>query len=331
MLITLFMNSSFKAVVLFLEYDEEKTRRVLEMLRPLFERCDGFDFTLVRIRNRDPEMEWTSVGADGCVEYMVGGDNSSREFSGWDKGWESVKENLVDDFDVVWITNDALLNSKPVHELDAITGRLLRYVARTKTVVGWIDTFSRVSSEPIDMILGSMQIFGCPVRRWVCTAFLAMSPDLLDRVTPLCKFKDLDSVFPREFGDALFLPDCGLNSSYQHFLVLHQTVIWNQRYELTHETFDRFKTRNRSTINENLFGYNLNKMSSRQISLSVLARGPGRRFPAKRLLGLARRRDWSWYGLAYLDSRAVWMMEIWRSAALYYKMKLRTSWRCRLD
>jgi hypothetical protein len=39
---TFVMNSSFKAVVLFLEYNEEKTRRGLEVLRDLIERCIFF-------------------------------------------------------------------------------------------------------------------------------------------------------------------------------------------------------------------------------------------------------------------------------------------------
>ena len=77
-----------KALILFLEYDENKTSRVIPVLEQIIERCNNINFTLVHINNRYTKLSWQLLRTEPLIEYLVGGDNSCHEFSGWDKGWE---------------------------------------------------------------------------------------------------------------------------------------------------------------------------------------------------------------------------------------------------
>lgn len=313
-----------KALILFLEYDKLKATQALDIIIEIVERCNEVAFTIVRIDNKHPEIPWQQTKEGRFREYIVGGDNKCNEFSGWDKGWNDSKYQIKDTFDIVIIANDALLNSKPVRELESITNHLLKHVFRTKTVVGWIDTFSRVSPDPIDMIFSTMKVFGNSVRRWICTTFIVFSSSVFQAVFPLTSFENFDRVYHKKFSNGVFLPDCGLNTKYQKFLFAHQSIKWIKSYKLTSETFDLFKLKTRNIINETLLGYRIAKTNSKLLHITILYYYQVKKSTSltTRIIKRLYRFSFIQYYLLYLFSLILSAKEIYNSAKKYYFIKI---------
>jgi hypothetical protein len=317
----------FRTLILFLQYDEQKSERVFPVLRQIIKRCNQISFTLVHIDNLHSHTAWELVRTEPFEEYTVGGDNRCHEFSGWDKGWNLAREKIDEPFHVVITANDALLNSKPTHELDCISNQLLDYVAQNEAVVGWVDTFSRVSPDPIDMLFRPMSVFGHSVRLWVSTCFIVFSSCVFEAVAPLTSFLDTDRVYHRHFEEGVFRPHCGLSPGYQEFLLRHQSAVWsNRQYVLSAETFRRFQSKTRSIINESLLGHRISRTGARMLDLATLCSYSTRRraAPFARVCECLEHQLGLQYRMVALLSLARSAKEICASSKDYYFARIRS-------
>lgn len=307
-------------LILFLVYETEKIPEVLEELRAFIQRCGGVDWTLVQIDNRSPETPWTKTGEEEFQGYVVGGDNSSREFSGWDLAWRESQRHLDTPFEIVVLVNDALKNSKDCTQLRVADQRLIRCLLRWPAVAGWIDTYARVSPEPIDTLFYPMRLRGLPSRRWVCTTFVIFSRPVFEAVQPLVRVTEADGLYYPEYQGEAFSADCGLSPAYQQFLIQHQTRVWRRCYTLDAETYGLFREKTRMILHEGLLGARLEKTSAKWIDFTVAGRRPTRPgFFAKRL----QKSDRLWFHYIVLMSSLKSFAEIARAAWVYYRGRLR--------
>jgi hypothetical protein len=263
-----------KALILFLIYDPEKTERVRNALYEITERCASVDFTLVEIDNADTDLPWMELGSEPVKRYCVGGDNSAQEFTGWDFGWRQATEILGTGFDIVLVTNDALLNSKDINQLSVVDDQLLHVLVRHGMVAGWVDTFARVYPDPVNTLTAPYRIFGDVTRQWLCSCFMLIPLDVFATVFPLTRLTDSSSLYNEDFSQGIFQRDCGLSEGYQDFLITHQSRVWMRNgkrgYQINRETFDKFRAKTRSIINEHLLGIRLRKAGCPLLSLPAL-------------------------------------------------------------
>jgi hypothetical protein len=239
--------------------------------------CDAVRWTVIEIDNAHPDRAFEQRCDGPVAEFVVGGDNTHGEFTGWDKGWRTVQSRLRGRFDIVVIANDALKNSKPYRQIHRIDSGLLRALPRSRGVIGWLDSYVDVSPAPLDLVSTPMNIFGSDARWWVCTTFIVFSRRVFESVFPLTNFDSIDPVYFDAYAGAAFRPDCGLNAQYREFLTTHQARVWYRKYELNADTYPLFRAKTSMIVNEHLIGTRIAAARARVIDLKVLDKPLGRR------------------------------------------------------
>ncbi len=269
-----------RILVLFLAFDREKKARVRAALSNFFSAHDALSFTVVEIDNANVDAPWAPApeGRWPCDAFQTGGDNRAHEFTGWDRGWREAQSHLPQQWDLVLVVNDALMNSKPLAALDALDADLISQLAKQKTVLGWVDTFARVNPDPLDTITQPMRLYGAPCRKWLCTTFFFAPANIFAAISPMTSVTELDELFVRTGAMAPFRTDAPLSENYRKFLIDHQQNVWrrgNTRgYELNEETFDLFRTKVRNIINEHRLGVKFWRAGASHINLAIFDRRP---------------------------------------------------------
>ncbi|WP_290495959.1 hypothetical protein [Hyphomonas sp. UBA4494] len=269
---------AFRVLVLFLTFDPEKTKGVRAVLGDFFKAREGIEFTVVEIDNANEQREWQSASTEGwpCRAFAVGGDNTAHEFTGWDRGWREVRARLPETFDVVLMVNDALANSKPLEALEAIDADIIRQLPAQKTVLGWVDTFSRVNPDPLDTLAQPMRIGGQACRKWLCTTFFMVPRSVFEKLYPVTSFSTANEVFTRYCPEKPFRESAPLSQNYQEFLYTHQTKVWRRGdkrgYVLSETTFPLFKNKVRNILNEHALSIKLWKLGVGHVNLATFDR-----------------------------------------------------------
>jgi hypothetical protein len=271
-----------KILILFLEWDIKKSKNVQTFLNSFMKSFTKIDWTFVKITNYDESQPWQRI--NNSHHFLVGGDNSFQEFSGWDKGWQQCKKNLNGNYDLVLTCNDALLNSKPINEILQLKYWHLNKALQENYVIGWVDTFSRVWRKPDQLC--EMEIFGNKTKDWLCTAFMISPSIIFEKVIPLLSFTKLNKVFFEEFNSKLFLQNCGLGESYRNFLIDHQNKIWYRSYEINKSSYPLFRSKTSMCINEHLLGIRLKQVDCNFLSLSDLSNLDKQRLAENKLKSL---------------------------------------------
>lgn len=138
---------------------------------------------------------------------LVSGDNSSREFSGLDRGvaWFAANRNL-NDGDVFVLANDTFHRSYGTDYLDRFSPNKVRRSLARGRIVGYVDAYHE-----------NVELFGLTLRTWVRTNLLILTYAVLNRLTPLAiPFED-KQVFSNRYPE-FFREDAPLSSNYTALL-----------------------------------------------------------------------------------------------------------------
>ena len=128
--------------------------------------------------------EGTPEGVEGPFR-LFSGDNSMREFSGWDRIRAAYAEE-IQGFDLVHFVDDRfdVLYTK---YLEHFHPTMLARVASRPVCLGHIDSYDR-----------EVSLKGVRSQHWIRTCFFFMSPSTLDRLGPLVSQRDEADFFDRE-------------------------------------------------------------------------------------------------------------------------------------
>ncbi len=143
--------------VIFVEYNRikgETADQTFVILQQSLSALKGCRITYIRVDNKYEHMPITKTGSN---IFMVGGDNSSREFSGWQRGINTLT-SLQCHYDIVLITNEMFFKPGPSFLQDYATHELLNKSLSEKKIIGRIDTSFQ-----------NYTLFGYDVSSWVCT------------------------------------------------------------------------------------------------------------------------------------------------------------------
>jgi hypothetical protein len=146
---------------------------------------------------------------------LLAGDNSNREFSGWDHGlaWLRVHREVAST-DVVLLANDTFHRSYGTEYLQLFRPAAVGWALRRNALVGYMDAFP----EPV-------QAFGRELRSWVRTSFVITTASTLYALLPLQLGQVDAQVFSSTPGQ-FFHPDAPLSDRYQAYL---QTWLFGER------------------------------------------------------------------------------------------------------
>jgi len=182
----------------------------------------------------------------------IAGDNSSREFSGMDKGVSVLKSQgkFAPDA-VVILANDTFNRNYGAHYLDHYQSGPVGAALASHALVGYCDGY-----------LKPIELFGLPLSWWIRTSLVITTGMTLARLSPLAiPFPD-EEIFAHDH-QTFFRESAQLSKNYTHYL---RTWLfgdedpsgefrskWHSQRELNDSTFESFKGKARSILCEHYF------------------------------------------------------------------------------
>lgn len=181
---------------------------------------------------------------------VIGGDNSVREFSGFDAGLRYLDDRLHE-YDWVNLVTSAF-NTLYTGYLQRFDETVLEAALGRGVCLGHVDCYN----NPI-------RVYGYPSQHWMRTSFIMLPPaevQLLGSVVSVRDGRPLFSGFPeRPFRD-----DAPLCEQLKSYIIdwltgrdIGQGVIWHTTLSLDNETLPTFEAKTLAILNEHLLGVRL--------------------------------------------------------------------------
>jgi hypothetical protein len=233
--------------VVYQEYTDRFQQEGLGILAPWVARVlPGLPVDFVVVDNAVQRAVESSL-TDNVT--LVNGDNSSREFSGLDRGvaWFAANRILGDD-DVFVLANDTFHRSYGTDYLDRFSPNKVRRSLAQGRIVGHVDAYHE-----------NVELFGLTLRTWVRTNLLVLTYAVLRRLSPLAiPFED-EQVFSSSYPE-FFREDAPLSTNYK--ALLHGWLLgespegvpvkkaWRSHQKLTEENVALLRAKARAILCE---------------------------------------------------------------------------------
>jgi hypothetical protein len=235
--------------LVLLEFGRQREQAALDLLRPVLRRAfpDATLRTTV-VDNAAPEPSASAIDQD--VD-RVGGDNSLREFSGWERGIEYVERRHAPQPDAVFVlANDTVARADKHERVAALAADRVAAASRG-ALVGWVDEYPR-----------PVELFGLTFRQWIDTSLVIAGRATLAALRPLARpFAD-DELFSTDWR-RVFREPSPLSDNYRQYLktyFLGAPAVeefnhgWYAQEGMTPTNFDAFKMKLRCVFCEHLLG-----------------------------------------------------------------------------
>jgi hypothetical protein len=249
-----------------------------------------------------PDVERETVVVDTALppceaerhpgRVVIGGDNSVREFSGFDSGLAYAGDDLYS-YDLVNLTTAAFRQLYWAY-LDRFVPQVLAAAADRPVCLGHIDCYN----EPI-------RVWGCQSQHWMRTSCIFLPPTELRILGTLVSVRNREQWFSGD-PSAPFRPDAPLSEAYRRLIIdwltghdIGQGVKWHTRISLNEASLPEFERKAMAILNEHLLGLRLRASGCRTIDVTWLSGMLGRGEPDL---------DWDtpwWRQLADRDRHAI--------------------------
>jgi|GEM_PF-3060977 len=186
--------------VIYVQYDPPRYGDSFARLTEYLAKISGCNITYVIVDNK--------LGVDSEVSrpapdvYLVPGDNTYREFSGWQKGVQAVRE-LGIPTDLVLFTNEAFLTPGESFLKDFASESLISRVLQDMVVLGRVDSHG-----------DRCWLYAYDVSSWVCTNCMFVPWSALEKIPDLISVKEnLYDFVEREYPEDHLLYDATITGS----------------------------------------------------------------------------------------------------------------------
>lgn len=231
-------------------------------------------------QRRMPDVERSVIVVDNALagevleaderRVLIGGDNTAREFSGFDRAIRHIEHDIWS-YDLLHFATETF-NTLYVEYLERFDTRLLEAHQNRPTCVGHIDCYN-----------DAVEVLGFMTQHWVRSCFFFLPPTEVKLLGSFVTVRDGAPFFSGN-PDAPFRPDAPLSSRYRGYIIdwltghdIGQGVAWHSRIPLTAETLPAFEQKALAIMNEQLLGVRLRAMGCRLVDVTwlatVLARG----------------------------------------------------------
>jgi hypothetical protein len=195
---------------------------------------------------------------------LIGGDNTCREFSGFDRALEFIGHDIWR-FSLVHFVTDAF-HTLYVDYLDRFDGGLLRAIEGRSVCVGHIDCYN----EPVRLLEFSSQ-------HWIRTCFFFMPPAEARTLGSFVTIRDTRGFFSGD-PSSPFRADAPASEAYRKYLIdwivgqdIGQGVTWHSSFALGPDTLPAFERKAHSIMNEHLVSIRLRAMGCRLVDVTWLS------------------------------------------------------------
>jgi len=227
-------------------------------------------------RRQMPDVERSVLVVDNALpraftepgdrRVVIGGDNSGREFTAFDRALEHLGDE-IGQYDLVHFATEAF-NSLYVAYLERFDTALLKAMVNRPVCVGHIDCYN----DPIEVL-------GFHSQHWIRTCFFFLPPTevrLLGKLTTVGT-ADRPRFFSRTPGTP-FLPDAPISATYRAYIVdwlegrdIGQGVAWHSSFALSQDTLTLFQAKSVAIMNEQLFGARLRAVGCQLVDVTWLS------------------------------------------------------------
>jgi hypothetical protein len=195
---------------------------------------------------------------------LIGGDNSAREFSAFDRAIEFLGSRIWS-YDLVHFATSAF-NQLYVAYLHRFDTRLLEALTGRAVCVGHVDCYN----EPIDVLTYRSQ-------HWIRSCFFFMPPAEVRALGSFVSVTEPARFFSGDPDDP-FRADAPISERYREYIThwltggdIGQGVEWHSRFALTPGTLPEFEQKTRAILNEQLLGIRLRAMGCRVVDVTWLS------------------------------------------------------------
>lgn len=234
-------------IVVFCQYDPDRYSgafgRLREILDPIRPRL------YVRVDNGNEGPGARRAGSD-LLE--VEGDNALHEFSAWTRGLGVCRDLGVAGGAYLFVT-DAFQAYGDDYE-DLIDAATLRFLVSEQAAAGLVNRPGRRHAE--------MLVLGRTLRFWLRTSFLLLPAGVLASLGTLVTVADIDRFCSSEYSGRAFREDAPLNTHYAGYIETWLTRRWHSAFQLSGATWERFREKTRSILNEHLLTARLEEMGT---------------------------------------------------------------------
>lgn len=178
-----------RLAVVFVEYERGKAHTADQTFATLQQYLatlkKGCEITYLRVDNTDENRPLTEISNN---TYAVGGDNSAHEFSGWQRGIDTLA-SLQCNYDLALIINDMFLKPGPSFLQDYATPELLKRSLTENKIIGRIDTTGQ-----------NYILFDYDVSSWICTNCFLVPKKAANALGNMVLINDnIHQIFPRTY------------------------------------------------------------------------------------------------------------------------------------
>jgi glycosyltransferase involved in cell wall biosynthesis len=241
-------------------YGDADYQGAFKRLCQLYQRIEGLDYNAVLIDTAMPVDLHVKLGPKIVV---IGGDNTRREFSGWNTALQRFPD-LLDGYDLVHIVTSAFENEYSGF-YPYIDRRMLSYAARHPDVA-----LAHVDAYP-----DAVRLFGRSFQTWGCSKFILATPERIRRMATFVGDFAVDDFFVPS-ASSPFRPDAPMSANYQQHLLDWLTSDglphgqWHSVFELSEQNLQRFHAKAMSIIDEHSLSMRLRETGTRIVDYTWL-------------------------------------------------------------
>ena len=232
----------------YAQFSDEHQNQGLSIIKKFAHRLfGGHALQILIIDNSIPEGFEKEL-ANNC--HLIAGDNSSWDFSGWDKGVEWIQSAFAPKADSIFLfANDTFYRSYGKEYLTLFRPGAVKGALERDGLIGFAD----------DAYPENVELFGISSRRWIRTSLFILNYRTLQKLLPLAITHTDEQLFSPNWQQ-FFHSEAPLSRNYQQFLktwLFGHTFpgssyrkAWHSQGELTPENFFRLKKKTRSILSE---------------------------------------------------------------------------------
>ena len=225
-------------------------------------------------RRQMPEIDRTVVIVDNALPrdvvderdgaVLLGGDNTSREFSAFDRALASIGSDIWS-YDFVHFATSAF-NTLYVAYLDRFDSPLLQALGGRAVCVGHLDCYN----EPIEVLTYRSQ-------HWIRSCFFFLAPADVKALGSFVSIADGGRFFSGN-PEEPFQVDAPISRRYREYITqwltghdIGQGVQWHSSFGLTRQTLPAFEQKARALLNEQLLGIRLRALGCHLVDVTWLS------------------------------------------------------------
>ena len=204
--------------------------------------CPDAIRTTVIVDNAQPRIALEQLAEDLVI---IGGDNTYREFSAWDRGLAHLDRTRENPDLIHFVTSafDALYSGY----LEFFSEDVLALAQARNCAVGHLDYYD----EPIEVL-------GRESQSWIRTSYFFMPARALRRLRAVTSVESAEDIFSGDPGRP-FMETAPLSEKYREYILswltgegTGQGVTWHSRFDLSEETLPLFRAKALAILNEHM-------------------------------------------------------------------------------